>query len=101
MARPLCFLRFGSTSRLCIMPGKFNNVVDWLFFKTARSYAMAASFAVPYDPMFVDLEPILIFALNEFPLLYAPLYPMVLLISAEGDRMSSEGRIDLDTKKDD
>ena len=51
--------------------------------------------------MFVDLEPILIFALNEFPLLYAPLYPMVLLISAEGDRMSSEGRIDLDTKKDD
>ena len=33
----LYFLRFGSTSRLCTMSGKFNKVVDLLALRTARS----------------------------------------------------------------
>ena len=59
--------------------GKFKKDVGRPAWMAARSYASAASFAVPKVPMYWYLPPILICALNLFPVLTTPVNPVVLV----------------------
>ena len=68
-----------STTRQSCRKGKFRSDLGRFAWMAARSYAMAASFAVPNIPMLRCLLSIVMYAWNLFHLLYTPVNPVEFL----------------------
>ena len=75
----LYFFGIISTTRQSCRNGKFRLDLGCFAWIAVKSYAMAASFAVPNIPMCCCLPLILICAWNLSPCLCTPLYPVVFL----------------------